>query len=113
MKSRWIVNVVLLVLVAGIGLFLYLRPKPVNQAAPVYPVSTVEAGKISRVEVETPGKKPVQFEKKDNRWRMVQPLQGRADIITVGRILNILNATSKEKLPSNDLASFGLDSPSV
>ena len=42
MKARWLLNLVLLVLVGGIALFLYLRPKPVEQVAQIYTVSSLD-----------------------------------------------------------------------
>ncbi len=114
MKSRWLVNLVLLVLVAGIAAFLYLRPKPVDPAAAqAYTVSTLDPGSLTHLSISLPGKAPVQLEKREGRWFMNQPYQARADLATVGRVLSIVGATTREKFPANDLARFGLDNPSL
>lgn len=113
MKSRWIVNLVLLLLVAGIALFLYLRPQPVQQSEQTFTLSKLDPNSFSRVSVEFPSKKPVRFEKQQGRWHMVEPYQARADLASVGRILSVAVATSKQKFPATDLARFGLDNPSL
>ncbi len=113
MKSRWLVNFILLLLVAGIAAFLYLRPKPVETSAQVYTVSRLDPMSFSRVSISLPGKTPVHLEKQQGRWFMTQPYQARADLAMVGRVLSLAVATTKEKLPATDLARFGLDHPSL
>lgn len=113
MKSRWLVNLVLLALVGAIALFLYLRPKPVQQSAQEYHVSGLSLNGVSRVSVEFPAQKPVRFEKRQGRWHMTEPVQARADAAAVGRIISVAGATSKVKLPATDLSRFGLDKPAI
>ncbi len=112
MKSRWLVNFVLLLLVAGIAAFLYLRPKPVDPSAQqVYTVSRLDPNSFTHVSISLPGKAAVELEKKQGRWFMTQPYQARADLAMVGRVLSLAVATTKEKLPLADPARFGLDKP--
>ena len=114
MKSRWIVNLVLLVLVAGIAAFLYLRPKPVESNVPKsYTLSTLDPNSFKRLSIEAPGKKPVLLEKQQGRWHLVEPVQGRADLAAVGRVLSLAIATSQDKFPATDLTRFGLDNPAL
>lgn len=113
MKSRWLLNLVLLVLVAGIAAFLYLRPKPVEKTEQSFTISNLDPKSFSRLSVEYPAKKPMRFEKHGDRWVMTEPFQGRADLASVGRILSLAMASSKEKQPATDLAKFGLDNPSL
>ncbi|MCX7627108.1 MAG: DUF4340 domain-containing protein [Methylophilaceae bacterium] len=113
MKSRWLLNLVLLLAVGAIAIFLYLRPKPVEKGPKAYTLSTLDAGRISRITVEVPAKRPVRLEKQQGRWRMVEPYQARADETSMERIVALLNATSPIKLPAEDLARFGLDSPAL
>jgi len=113
MKSRWIVNLVLLLLVAGIAAFLYLRPKPVDNKPASYALSALDPNKFTKLSVEVTGKKPVLLEKQNGRWRLMQPVQGRADLASVGRVLSLAIASSAEKQPADDLTRFGLDHPSL
>ena len=114
MKSRWLLNLALLVLVAALGLFVYLRPKTdANPAQQSYAVADFAANKVSRVTIAVPTKKPVIFEKQNDQWMMVEPFKGRADPLAVGRVIAVAIASSAEKLPANDLARFGLDHPQL
>ena len=113
MKKRWLLNLVMLALVAGLVTFLYSRPKTENAAETKYEVSQLKLADITSAKVEFPAQAPVSFEKIDGLWRMTAPYKTRADQISVQRILAIIAATSKEKFPTNDLAKFGLDNPQL
>ena len=114
MKSRWLLNLALLVLVAGLGLFVYLRPKTdVTASQPSYAVSAIDVGKVTKVSVEVPAKKPVVFEKQQGTWMMVEPFQARANPVEVGQIIAVAIANSPEKLSAKDPAHFGLDHPQL
>ena len=112
MRSRWLLNLVLLLLVGGIALFLYLRPEPKVESGPQsHPVSSIAAADIQRIQVEFPAKAAVELEKRDSRWYLVKPYAARAGDVPVEQILAILAGETTEKFPANDLARFGLDQP--
>jgi len=111
MRARWLVNLVLLLLVAGIVSFLYLRPAPENKAQKSYELSTLKLSDFSKLSVEFPAKAPVVFEKIDGYWHITQPYKARADQRSIQRILSIVAATTTEKFPATDLVRFGLDHP--
>jgi hypothetical protein len=114
MKSRWLLNLALLAVVAGLALFVYLRPQPapaVVQAS--YPVSAIDIGQVNKVSIEVPAKKPVIFEKQQGQWMMLEPFKGRANPVEVGHIIAVAIANSSEKLPADDPVRFGLDHPQL
>ncbi|MGQ0442811.1 MAG: DUF4340 domain-containing protein [Methylophilaceae bacterium] len=113
MKKRWILNLVMLVLVAGLVAFLYLRPQADNTVEANYEISQLKLAEITSATAEFPAQAPVTFEKIEGLWRFVAPYKTRADQISVQRILSIIAATSKEKFPSTDLAKYGLDNPQL
>jgi hypothetical protein len=114
MKSRWLLNLALLFLVAGLALFVYLRPKPVTSTSEQsYPVAAMDVGQVTKVSIEVPAKKPVVFEKKQGQWMMLEPFQGRANAVEVGQIIAVAIASSPEKFPADDPARFGLDHPQL
>ena len=86
MKSRWLVNLVLLLLVAGIVTFLYLRPQSQEQGQKSYEISTHKLADFSRIRVEFPAKAPAVFEKIDGHWRIVEPYGARAVLMSMQRI---------------------------
>jgi hypothetical protein len=113
MKSRWIVNLVLLVLVAALGAFLYLQPKAVPEGPKSYEISSMRLGDFNKVSIEFPAKAPIVFEKIDGNWRITKPFDARADLLSVQRILSIVAATTTEKFPLGDPSQFGLDQPKL
>ena len=113
MKNRWILNLVMLAVVAGLVAFLYLRPKVNNDALSQHEVSTLKLADFTAVKAEFSAKVPTSFEKVDGLWRMISPYKTRADQISVARILAIIAAKSTEKFPATDLVKFGLDKPQL
>ena len=113
MKKRWILNLVMLSLVAGLVAFLYLRPKAQTQEAAKYEISSIKLADITSAKVEFPAQAPVTFEKVEGLWRMTAPYKTRADQQSVQRILAIIAATSTDKFPTTDLTKFGLDNPQI
>ncbi|MDR5170757.1 DUF4340 domain-containing protein [Methylobacillus flagellatus] len=111
MRSRWIVNLVLLLLVAGIVAFLYLKPQDQEEQAATYEVSSLKLSDFDKLSIEFPAKAPVVFEKTDGFWYLAQPYAARADQVTVQRIVSIVAGTSREKFSAEDPARFGLDNP--
>lgn len=111
MKNRWLVNLVLLAIVASIVTFLYMRPQANNHAAIQYEVSQLKLADFTGVKVEFPTKAAVSFEKQDGFWKMTAPYKVRADQVLVQRMLSIIAATSSDKFSASDLAKFGLNNP--
>ncbi len=113
MKKRWLLNLVMLAIVAGLVTFLYMRPQA-NSSAPLkHEVSALKLLDFTGIEVVFPTQKPTSFEKVDGIWRMTSPYKSRADQMLVQRILAIIAAKSTEKLSASDLAKYGLDNPQL
>jgi hypothetical protein len=113
MKNRWLLNLIMLAVVAGLVTFLYMRPQANNDAAPEHEVSTLKLADFTAIKVEFPTKAPTSFEKVDGLWRMTAPYKMRADQLSVQRILAIIAAKSADKFPTTDLAKYGLDNPQL
>ncbi len=113
MKKRWLLNLVMLALVAGLVAFLYLRPKANIDAPSQHEVTSLKLADFTQVKVEFATQKPTSFDKVDGVWRMTSPYKARADQISVQRILAIIAAKSTEKFPNTDLSKFGLDKPQL
>lgn len=112
MKKRWILNLLLLALVAGIAVFLHLQPKQ-EAAANKFEVSSLKMADFNAVKAEFSAKAPTMFEKQDNYWMMRKPYAARADQQSVQRILSIIAATTATRLPLQDASKYGLDQPAL
>jgi len=112
MKNRWLINIILLVIVLSISLFLFLKPSEIKQTKK-FAISTFNLSDFDSIKVDFPSKAAVIFKKDNESWVMLEPIQGRADQFSVQKIISIVATSSSEKLPSNDLAKYGLDKPTV
>lgn len=113
MKNRWILNLILLAVVASLVTFLYLRPKPELSHDNTYEVSNYKLAEFNAISVEFPAKAAVTFEKVDGLWRLTAPYKTRADQASVQRILAIVAASSREKITTVDMDKFALNNPSI
>lgn len=113
MKSRWIVNLVLLLLVAGMGLALKFMPEKPQAQPSTVTLSELNSDTFSQISIEAPAKNPVTLEKRDGRWWLVQPYKARADAMAVERVLSVVRAESVDKFDATDPARYGLDHPAL
>jgi hypothetical protein len=113
MKSRWLINLALLVVVVGVALALYLAPQPKQEQAVAIQVSSLAPAQVSSISIEFPAKKPMELKKRDGRWFLTQPLAVRAGQGAVDQVLSILTATSVDKFDASDPARYGLDHPAL
>ncbi|MDP3087026.1 MAG: DUF4340 domain-containing protein [Methylotenera sp.] len=113
MKKRWLLNLVMLCIVAGLVAFLYLRPKQSAEQNASYEISAYKLAEFNEISVEFPARAAITFEKVSGLWRLSAPIKMRADQTSVQRILSIIAAKSKEKITSVDLEKFGLTNPEL
>lgn len=113
MKKRWLLNLVMFCVVAGLVAFLYLRPKQTVEQENYHEISAYKLADFNEIKVEFPTKTAVTFEKVNGLWHLSAPIKKRADQASVQRILSIIAAKSKEKITSVDLDKFGLTNPEI
>jgi hypothetical protein len=111
MKSKVLVNLVLVLLLTGLVLYAFFRPK--QQSDPGIRLTQLKRDDITRITVERRGSPTIQLEKRGGGWRISAPLQTRADPIQVERLADIVTATAKHKLPPGDPGRYQLDPPQV
>ena len=108
MRARTWLNVGLACLVLGLALFFHLRPKIAEES---FALSTLAPAQVTRIQVDTPNMSELVLEKGARGWMMTAPFAARTDATQVERLIALLNATSKSKLPAGDLARYDLDRP--
>jgi hypothetical protein len=111
MRTGWIVNLLLLIGVAGLAAYALWGRK--GEDAPGHAIAAVKAVEIKRVVIEPRDGKGMILEKQGEDWFLAQPVQARADHSQVDRLLDLLSAKSREKLPATDLQRFELDTPEL
>jgi len=110
MKRGWIINVLLLAAVVGLGLYIHYRP---SAEAPQHKLTTLAPSAVSHVLIEPRDGETMELAKRGEAWYLVRPFQARADRSQVERLLELTSAASKEKLAATDLARFDLDRPAL
>ena len=113
MKKRWLLNLVMLCVVASLVAFLYLRPKQTAEQEASYDLSAYKLAEFNAISVEFPAKAAVKLDKVNGFWRLSAPVSMRADQASVQRILSIIAARSKDKITNPDLEKFGLNNPEL
>lgn len=63
MKKRWLLNLMMLCVIAGLVTFLFLRPKQTLDQGSSYEISSYKLSEFNAISVEFPSKAPVTFEK--------------------------------------------------
>ncbi len=112
MKNKWLINIILLVMVLSISLFLFLKPTKIKQTKQ-FSISTFNLSDFDSIKIDFPSRASVILKKSSESWHMIEPVKGRADQFSVQKIISIVATSSSEKLPSNDLAKYGLDKPTM
>ena len=111
MTSRSLLNLTMLAAVASLAVWVYFKPKPQNDPQE-YKVSSQVAENVQSLHIERQGVEIV-LQKIGENWDLLEPIQGRADEIKVGQILEILTATSLRRFPAIDLERFDLLQPAA
>lgn len=111
MKLGWIVNLLLLAAVIGLGTYAWHQGNQPKE--PSYKLSALSATAVKKIEVAPRGGAGYTLEKRGETWFLTSPLEARADQTQVQRVLDLLSASSKEKLAATDLERFELDPPAL
>ncbi|SNX58760.1 protein of unknown function [Nitrosomonas ureae] len=101
-------NLIMLITIGGLAIFLYFRPQ--SAAIQQYPISTTTADAVQSLRILNKHQEIV-LKHSNNQWHLREPIEARADEEKIGKILEILMASSYQRLALEDLERFGLDQP--
>ena len=105
-KSRLLLNLVLLLALVALGLYAYFRPT--EDEKPKILVSQLKRNDIDRIRLERDNKLDVQMQKRDGTWYMTRPYQTRAEPLQVDRLLDVTTATASGEFAGENLSRYGL-----
>jgi hypothetical protein len=108
MKRAWWLNLTLGAAVAGLALFVFLKPRPDTAG---HALTTLKAGAARSILIERPGASSIVLARNADGWHMTAPLVAPADPARMQRLLAIAEARSAHRLAATDLARFELDRP--
>lgn len=114
MRSRLLLNLVLLAVVLGLTLLVLFEPGLEEPAAP-WKLTGLDPEKVQTVHIRRDGQEDIRVEREGDRWRLRQPFGARADRYRMSGLLRITGAESHASYPASELnlAEVGLASPKV
>ena len=111
MKAKALINLALIAALVALSLLAYY--KPWKSADPTIKLTQLKRSDVVRIAIEPRGAAAIKLEKNGGAWRIVTPLNAQAEDTQVDRLIDIVNANSKQKLAKIDLAEFDLNPPPV
>ena len=113
MNKRIWVNILLLIFVILLSIII-LSDKD-NIESQTSSLSTLDPNTISTIEIQRKNLETLSFNKNDDKWEIISPVQIQANLIRIASILNILRTKSYKEIKLNDvdIAQFDLRDPKV
>jgi Domain of unknown function (DUF4340) len=108
MKSRTLLNLVLVLALLALASYAYWRPKTA-ETRPTIKLSQLKRDEVERITVERQGSPTLTLARQGKDWQLTAPHTTLADPYQVDRLADIVAMTASQKLPEADLAQYGLD----
>lgn len=112
MNSRVILNLVLLLVVAGLILVVYFQPGVKKETKPDALLS-IGPTDVNHIEIIPASKDAITFARKGSEWRIVSPVDARANTFRINSLLRLTQTPIRKQydVAPADLAKFKLDKP--
>lgn len=109
MQSKTVLNLILLVVIAALALVVYLDPGKEQQKTET--LTSIDPESLTHFELQNTD--TLVFDKQDEHWRIVAPIQAPANDGRIKQLLELTQVESRASYPlkPEDLAKFGLDKP--
>ncbi|HYE35855.1 DUF4340 domain-containing protein [Methylocaldum sp.] len=109
MKSKLILNIVLLIVIAALAAVAFFEPG--KKKPETTPLASVDENALTAITLQN--KDTITFEKQNGHWRLTAPFSAPANDIRVRQLIDITKANSEAQYPvkPEDLAKFELDKP--
>ena len=105
MKGKVLINLFLVALVLGLGL--WMTTKSGNEGGPLTRLSTLKADDVKVIRVMRDGIPEIVLERAGKRWKQTAPFVARTDGSQAGRLLELLAAQSQQS--NRQAAQQGVD----
>ena len=115
MQIRLILAVVLLVLVTGLGIFLYVTRPVTNPDGEVTRLTDLQSSDINRITIVQTTERSIRFIRQGGKWYMQEPYQLAANPLRIQGILGLAGAYSYTQLDAGtlDLQRLQLEPPNL
>lgn len=112
MSRRTLINLVLVLIVAGLAMFIALVPEK-EMSVELEPLSNENPHAVSRVRLNTSAGETIELRRAEGRWQLVHPIRIAANDFRINTLLGVLEAPVHARIEASadDFARFGLASP--
>jgi len=114
MKNRWLINIVLILVVALLGTIIMYKPGK-DTADKEVPLSNIITDKIGHIELIRTNLSNIALVKTEQGWQLAKPFRARANEYNVNSLLQIAHAKVEPgfSVTDHDLEKFGLKKPAI
>ena len=111
MKSRTLLNIVLLLLVVVLAVYMYMTDQQ-QETDGTEQLTPLSADKVNRIDIQH-NQRHIVLSKQGNSWRMLQPINVDANSFRIDTLLKMLNTFSHSAYPAAglELDKYGLSEP--
>lgn len=112
MRQRTLINVVLLVVVAGLAVFIAVAPDK-EARLDLEPLSNENPRAVSRIRLKVGAGRTIELRRADGAWHLVDPMRIAANDFRVAALVRVLETPVHARVDatSQQLAQFGLAPP--
>ena len=114
MNARGLLNLLLLLVVAGLATLAYLRPG-LDEPESAKTLSQSSPEQVQRVQIERPERDTITMERSANGWQLTAPISLPANPFRIDPLLQLRRAVSHSSFPvvEQALSQYGLSPPEV
>ncbi len=103
MRQRWLLNLGLLLLIIGLGIFIWqLPPNPVKTQV-IPKLTKLDPLQVQQLRIERVGQAPIEIKKIQGIWQILSPLQLPAHDFRIQAILQLLSTRNYRKLNASQV----------
>ena len=112
MKTRWLLNVGLALLIGALVLVTIYQPGK-KQEPEGTPLTKLAPHDVQRIRLLRPKQAPLVLEKIEETWRLTAPRATRANEVRVNELIQLAGTRASTRFPAtpNELGKYGLDNP--
>jgi hypothetical protein len=103
MRQRWLLNIGLLLLIIGLGIFIWQLPPTAPKTQEVQKLTTLDPLQVQSLRVERIGQEPIEIKKIQGIWQILSPLQLPAHDFRIQAILQLLSTRNYRKLDASQV----------
>lgn len=111
MRSRTLINIVLLVVVVLLGSYVYITSEQETESTASTRLTQLPADEVTQISIRH-NQRQLELSKINDRWQMLQPVNIEANSFRIDTLLKLLNTVSHAAYPvaGLELSKYGLSS---